>query len=181
MPYVEKFNQHVYAPSSRFAMQSYETYASPRVNQARAYSQEQWEKIVLPQLQAGQLKASEVYGSSVAPHVDKVSAAAQPYYAMAQANAVRIHREQILPAYAKSKPYIWNAYSTVRHLAVETCLPYIQQTWSSIVLFVNEAMWPKLRDLYSENVEPQLLKISERLAKYREGGEKTVSSETAER
>jgi len=180
-PYAQKFNEHVYTPSSKFAMQSYERYGAPRVNQARAYSQEQWQRIVLPQLEAAQLKANEVYGSFVAPHVDKISAATSPYYGAAKDNAFRIHKEHILPAYTKSKPHIWNAYSTGHHLAVETGLPYIQQTWSSVVVFVHETMWPKLRHLYSENVEPQLLKIGDRLAKYREGGEKTMSSESSER
>jgi hypothetical protein len=180
-PYTQKFNDQVYAPSSKFAKQSYEIYGAPRVNQARSYSEEQWQKIVLPQLVAAQVQINDVYGSSIAPHVDKISAVAGPYYGTARDNALKIHKEHILPAYAKSKPYIYNAYSTGHHLAVETGLPYIQQTWTSVVLFVDETMWPKLRHLYSENVEPQLLKIGDRLAKYREGGEKTVVSDSAER
>ncbi|BAE65281.1 unnamed protein product [Aspergillus oryzae RIB40] len=50
-------------------------------------------------------------------------------------------------------------------------MPYAQTSWSSVVYFVNSWLWPQVTGLYSENVEPQLVKIGQRLASYREGNQ----------
>ena len=52
---------------------------------------------------------------------------------------------------------------------LDTGLPYTQWAWTSTAAFVNRTLWPRLTILYGENVEPQLVRISERLGRYRDG------------
>ena len=50
-----------------------------------------------------------------------------------------------------------------------TAIPYSKWAWTTGVVFVDRIIWPKLRILYGENVEPQLVRIGERLGRYRDG------------
>jgi hypothetical protein len=53
--------------------------------------------------------------------------------------------------------------------AFNTAIPYSQWAWTTTTVFLDRTVWPKLRILYGENVEPQLVRIGERLGRYRDG------------
>ena len=168
-PYVERFNQEIYTPSLAYGKQSYDAYGAPRVQQIRAYGQEKWANIVKPQIDTAQAQVKKQYDSNVAPQVNKASDAAAPYYTSSRNSMSEIYTTNILPALEASRPYAEKSYAFGHKLTVETALPYAQSAWSSTVVFFDHIIWPKLRILYGDNVEPQLVRIGERLGRYRDG------------
>jgi hypothetical protein len=168
-PYAEQLNQRVVSPATKIAQQNYNKYAAPRIDQFKAYGQQQWQKTVVPQVVLAQKKAAEVYDASVAPHVKKASSVAEPYYGAARDNAINVHQNHILPVLDTSTPYLMRAYNSTKDFALTTGLPYLQRVWSSVLIFVDGTLWPKVKGLYGDNVKPQLVMISERIAKYQEG------------
>lgn len=123
----------------------------------------------MPQIKVAQGKASDLYEASVASHVNQISAAATPYYKRARDNAAEIHTKYLLPAYTSSQPYFWKSYDTSYSVVAGTALPLASYAWNSAVIFVDGTLWPTMKGLYGANVEPQLVRIGERLARYREG------------
>lgn len=168
-PYVNKFNKQVYAPILEYGRYGYDAYGAPKVEQARAFGQEKWEKTVKPRFDTAQAQVKKQYDSNLAPQVNKVSAAAAPYYTSSRNNAFQIYSTHLLPALEASRPYVQRTYATGHKLAVQTGIPYAQSAWASTVVFFDRTLWPKLRILYGENVEPQLVRIGERLGRYRDG------------
>ena len=168
-PYVQQFNDRFYSPSVSYGKQAYDKYGAPQVDLARNYSQEQWSKIVKPQIDAAQVQAQSQYTANVAPHVSKASAAAAPYYSAGKDSAFDVYSKHLLPTYEAGRPYFENFYATGHKLAVDIGLPYVRSAWTSTTFFFDRILWPKLRILYGENVEPQLVRIGERLGRYRDG------------
>ena len=168
-PYVERFNREIYTPSFDYGKQTYDTYGAPKVEQIREFGQEQWEKIVKPQLDTAQFQAKKQYESNLAPHVSKASAAAAPYYTSSRDGVTQIYSAHVLPAFEASRPYVERSYAVGHQVFIDTGLPYVTTAWEYTAAFFNRTLWPKLRVLYGENVEPQLVRIGERLGRYRDG------------
>ncbi len=168
-PYVEKFNQEIYTPSLAYGKVSYDAYGAPRVQRVQAYGQQKWTDFLKPQIDTAQAQVKKQYESNLAPQVNKASAAAAPYYTSSRNSISEIYNIHILPALEASRPYAERTYAFGHKLTVETGLPYAQSAWSSTVVFFDHTIWPKLRILYGDNVEPQLVRIGERLGRYRDG------------
>ena len=168
-PYVDKFNRQIYTPSLAYGKQSYDAYGAPKLLQAREYGQEKWAHIVKPQIDIAQAQVKKQYDSNLAPQVNKASAAATPYYAYSRNTISELYNKYLLPALEASQPYAENAYAFGHKLAIEIGLPYVQSVWTSTVEFFDHTIWPQLRILYGNNVEPQLVRIGERLGRYRDG------------
>lgn len=179
-PYLEKFSQEIYSPSLAYGKQSYDAYGAPRVQQAREYGLEKWANNVKPQIDAAQAHVKKQYDSNWAPQVNKASAAAAPYYTLSRNSISEVYNAHILPALEASRPFAERFYAFGHKLTVETGLPYAQTAWSSTVVLFDHTIWPKLRILYGDNVEPQLVRIGERLGRYRDGKKlKAVMEEDA--
>lgn len=168
-PYIRIINEKVYTPASNIAKQGYETYGAPALDRAQAYGQQQWDANIVPHVQVAKGKATDWYEAQVAPHVDHVVAILSPYYN-------KVHRAYwtavdgyFLPFAAKYQPYIGKTYTSGQEILTTTILPHAHNAWYLTVHFVNHSLWPRIYSLYSENVEPQLVKIGQRLASYREG------------
>lgn len=168
-PYAEDFYQGVYAPSIRFSKETYETYGAPRVDEATKYAQDQWARTLKPQIEAAQAKSRKRYDSTLAPQVSKVSAITLPYFEAAREGVLVIYNSQLRPTFTASRPYVEKAYALGHKVAIENGLPYIQSGWTYTSIFVKRTLWPQVQILYGENVEPQLLRIGERLGRYRDG------------
>ena len=168
-PYIDKIDKQVYSPAVTFSKHSYETYGAPRVHQAREFGQANWEKSVKPQLDAAQAQAKQHYAASLAPHVSRASAATAPYYAAGRDGVLSTYNNHVLPAYSASRPHFEKAYFLGHRVTTEIGVPYAQWAWGSAVVFIDRTIWPQLRILYGENVEPQLVRIGERLGRYRDG------------
>lgn len=167
-PHIDRVNRQVYQPASAFAQKNYQTYAAPRVEQLQVYSQQEWDRTVRPQIELAQSKANEVYQKNLAPHVSKASEAAAPYYSNARVQAEGVYSDRVKPAYDTVKPYAEHGYTYGQYAMKDVILPYLQQAELATMGFLSRSIWPQLRILYGENVEPQLTRISERLGRYKD-------------
>ncbi|CEL00888.1 hypothetical protein ASPCAL00480 [Aspergillus calidoustus] len=168
-PYVRVLNEKVYTPASNIARQGYEAYGAPALDRAQVYGQQQWDANVVPHIQTAKAKANVWYEAQVAPHVRQVTAAVSPYYQKVYRAYWTTLDGYVLPFVATYRPFIGKTYASGQGILTTTVLPYAHSTWYHTVYFVNNSVWPKISNLYSENVEPQLVKIGQRLASYREG------------
>lgn len=168
-PYTASFEQNIYNPSVEFGKQSYKTYGAPRVLQAKVYGQDQWKMNLRPKIHTYQSQAKQYYDVSVAPQLEKARVVAEPYYILNRDCVLRVYDSYILPAYSACRPYADKAYAVGEKFAVETGIPYAKSTWASTVILFDRTIWPQIRILYGENVEPQLVRIRERLGRYRDG------------
>ncbi|GKZ85603.1 hypothetical protein AnigIFM56816_011571 [Aspergillus niger] len=167
-PYVQVLNEKVYAPTSRVVKHGYERYGAPALDRAQLYGQQQWETIVVPHLQSAKDRANGLYQSQVYPHVQSVEAALSPSFHKANGAIKSAYGDYLLPFGAKYRPFIGKTYTTGQDMLTTTVLPYAQNSWSAAIYFIHSTLWPRVTGVYSENVEPQLVKIGERLASYRE-------------
>ncbi|KAL2803017.1 hypothetical protein BJX63DRAFT_89658 [Aspergillus granulosus] len=168
-PYVRVLNEKVYTPASNIAKQGYEAYGAPALGQAQAYGRQQWDANAVPHIQSAKTKANEWYAAQVAPHVQQVRTTVSPYSQKVYGAYWTTLDGYVLPFCAKYRPFIGKTYSSGQEILTTTVLPYAHSTWFHTVYFVNNSVWPQIANLYSENVEPQLVKIGQRLASYREG------------
>ncbi|KAJ5087964.1 hypothetical protein N7456_011580 [Penicillium angulare] len=168
-PYADVFNQNVYAPTSKFAQTNYEKYGAPALEQAQAYGTAQWKAQVTPRVQQAQDKAYQLYLAEVDPYIQQGVAVVSPYYQKANTVVLTVYWDHLVPFYTRSQPFIGKTYATSHGILTTHVMPGARYTWSSVVYFANSSLWPHLTGLYSEQVEPQLVKIGQRLASYREG------------
>ncbi len=122
-----------------------------------------------PQITKLSTAAKQQYDQTLGPHVEKVKAATSPYYALAKDSALQTYFTTILPTYNAMQPYVQQAYQLGNKFAVNTGIPYATWAWSSAVVFLDRTLWPRARIIYGENIEPQLVRIGERLGRYRDG------------
>ncbi|KAH9219876.1 hypothetical protein DL95DRAFT_384089 [Leptodontidium sp. 2 PMI_412] len=164
-PYYDVLDKRVISPATALGKK----YGAPRVAQAQAFGQAQWDKNVQPQVQKYQTVLKEKYDQTLGPHVDTAVAAAGPYYEIAKTSAQQTYYEHILPTYTAVQPYALQGYGLANDFAINTALPYSKWAWTAGVVFLDRTVWPQIRILYGENVEPQLVRIGERLGRYRDG------------
>ncbi|RMZ81642.1 hypothetical protein DV737_g2380, partial [Chaetothyriales sp. CBS 132003] len=167
-PYVDQANARVVAPATAIAKKNFDTYAAPHLDTAHAYAHHQWEKALLPQLVRAQAQAAGLYHAHVAPHVSQASEAAQPYYTAAREAADKVHKQHLLPAYLASRPYLDSAANSSHHFVFHQASPRLRDGWTSAQIYVDGTLWPLVKGLYIDNVRPQLVMISERIATYQE-------------
>lgn len=122
-----------------------------------------------PQLSKLTNAAQQQYSQILGPHVDRIVTATGPYYEVAKDSALQTYYGSLLPTYNAVQPYAQHGYGVVNDFATETGIPYAKWAWTTGVVFLDRTVWPKLRILYGENVEPQLVRIGERLGRYRDG------------
>lgn len=166
---MEVVNQQVYIPASKIAKSGYEKYGAPAWQQAEAYGAAQWKVQVTPRLEAAQGQAHQLYMAQVDPYVQQTMAVVSPYYQKATSAALTAYWDHFVPFYTRSQPFIGKTYATGQDILATHVMPGARYTWSSVVYFANSSLWPQITGLYSEQVEPQLVKIGQRLASYREG------------
>ena len=168
-PYYNSLDEKVLAPGWGYAKK----YGAPQVEQAQAFGRTQWEKTVQPQLTKYQSLTKAKYEESLAPHVDQVASAVGPYYDIARTNALQTYHELLLPSYQFVQPYAQQAYHATSAFTTRTAAPTVLWVCNKTYVFLDGTVWPQLRVLYVENVEPQLVKIGQRLGRH-SNGKKTV-------
>lgn len=162
-------NEQVYTPAANVARQGYNKYGAPAWDQAQNYAQRQWETQVIPQLQSVRGHINGLYMTQVDPSIQRGKAAVLPHYEKANDALRSAYWDHVFPYYARSRPFIGKTYTSGQDMLTTTVLPYAQGTWASVISFAKCEVFPKITGLYSETVEPQLVKIGQRLASYREG------------
>jgi hypothetical protein len=168
-PYAENFHQNIYTPAVNLTKHNYDLHAAPRVDQVRLYGTRQWEELVNPQIQAGRALARKHYDSTLAPQIRDLTAFIRPHYAVVQEYMQHGYSSWVLPTYDITRPYAERIYNSGYNFSMEVGLPYAKSAWASTTIFFDRIIWPRLRILYGENVEPQLVRIGERLGRYRDG------------
>ncbi|KAJ6069352.1 hypothetical protein N7499_011239 [Penicillium canescens] len=168
-PYVKVLNEQVYTPASKVAKSGYEKYGAPAFEKAQIYGAEQWRAQITPRVQSARDKANQLYLAKVDPYVQQSVTVVSPYYQKANSAAMTVYWDHLVPFYTRSKPFIGKTYATSQGILTTHVMPGARYTWSSAVYFANSSLWPHVTGLYSEQVEPQLVKIGQRLASYREG------------
>jgi hypothetical protein len=163
-PYYETVDRNVITPARTYAVK----YGGPQLSKAQAIGLTQWEKNVQPQLAEYQELALSQYKQTLAPHVEHASKVVGPYYEIARTNALQTYHEILLPSYLAVQPYALQGYSTAMLFTTDTAVPGAMWAWSKTNIFLNSIVWPHLRDMYELKVEPQLLRIGERLGRYKE-------------
>ncbi|KAJ4355372.1 uncharacterized protein N0V89_003388 [Didymosphaeria variabile] len=167
-PYVDTFDQRVYTPVSTFTKHQYATYGAHRVEQAQKYAEAEWARTARPHIQELQDKAYAQYEQHLGPHVKTASDAASPYIEQTKESLVEIYHLSLLPAYEALLPYARQAYAQGHHATVHLIFPVVQSGRDASWKFVSRTLWPYVRVLYGDNVEPQLVRIRERLGRYKD-------------
>ncbi|OAG03227.1 uncharacterized protein CC84DRAFT_1125527 [Paraphaeosphaeria sporulosa] len=167
-PYVDTFDQRVYAPVSTFTKNQYATYGARRVEQAQKYVEAEWARTARPQIQQLQNKAYAQYEHHLGPYVKTASDALGPYVEQTKASLVEIYHLSILPTYEALLPYGRQAYAQGHHATVHYIFPAVHTGRDATWKFVSRTLWPYVRVLYGDNVEPQLVRIRERLGRYKD-------------
>lgn len=162
-PYYDTLNNQVITPASAYAVQ----YGGPYVQQASDYAHVQWEKNGQPQLVKLQHLAQTNYDKTVAPYLNQAGDALGPYYEIAKTQSSQIYDQYLLPGYTFVQPYAAQGYEVAADFTTTTALPTAYWAWGKTHAFLDTAVWPQLRIVYLENVEPQLVRIGERLGRYK--------------
>ncbi|KAI0481800.1 hypothetical protein F4859DRAFT_436005 [Xylaria cf. heliscus] len=172
-PYYNTLDRNVITPGRAYAVK----YGGPRVAQARAFGYSQWEKSVQPQILKYQVLAWAQYDHAISPYVDKAATGVAPYYDIARTNALQTYHEILVPAYTFVQPYATQGYDVAYGLTKNTVIPSTVWAWNKTYAFLDSAVWPHVRDVYVLKVEPQLVRIGERLGRYKEKKPKSVVEE----
>lgn len=179
-PHVDTFNKKIYTPAATFTVDKYNTYGAHRVEQAQVYVQNEWNKAIRPQLDIAQAKANDQYELYLAPRVKQTSEVVTPYYETTKASVWDKYHNAVVPAYQAAVPYAQKGYARGHHITANVVFPYVQYAKDSSFTFLSRTIWPQLRILYGDNVEPQLVRISERLGRYKDGKKMEAAADSVD-
>ncbi|KAL7791569.1 hypothetical protein V8C37DRAFT_382120 [Trichoderma ceciliae] len=162
-PYYETVDSHVLTPARTYAVQ----YGAPWVEKGQEQAWAQWEKHGQPQVAQLRALSQKQYEETIAPHLELVGEVLGPYYEIGRTNSLQIYYEFLLPTYELVQPYALQGYGAASSFTTGTALPAAHWTWAKTNAFLSKAVWPQIRMVYVENVEPQLVRIGERLERYK--------------
>ncbi len=165
-PYADRFDTLVYTPAATFTKDTYAAYGAHRVESARKFADTKYRQSIHPQLERAQKQIKGQYDLHLQPHVKTATVAAAPYYDQTKASFEEIYHLSILPAYEASLPYLHKARVRGHYYLVHIIYPRVSYARDTTWAFLVRTVWPQLRVLYGDNVEPQLVRISERLGRY---------------
>ncbi len=104
-----------------------------------------------------------------------------PYVDIARTNALQTYHEFLLPTYLFLEPHALRGYVAASAFTTGTAIPSAVWAWNKTYIFLDGTVWPQLRIIYVENVEPQLVKIGQRLGRYNTSGAQKPAAETISR
>ncbi|KAF1985493.1 hypothetical protein K402DRAFT_413323 [Aulographum hederae CBS 113979] len=184
-PHAEKFSDQVYTPAANFASKNYETYAAPQISKAQQYTEKEWARTAQPQVDAAQIKAKALYDVHLARYLNQAWSSLGPYFFKIQPSIVDAYQTHLRPAYESALPYGRQVYGYGQqgylyghHATVNVIFPYVRSAQRSTQTFLNRSVLPWIKIIYGENVEPQLMKISERLGRYKDGKKLEAAAES---
>lgn len=167
-PYWDSFDRKVYTPVSTFAKDNYAAHGAHRVENARHHLEAQWEKAVHPQIQHVKDLAKSQYDLHLGPHVKKVTDTVMPFYEQTKDSTLEIYHLTLLPTCEAILPYLHQAHTHGHYVVSHIIFPHVRSAQNFIWTFTTRTVWPHLRVLYGDNVEPQLVRIRERLGRHRD-------------
>ena len=161
-PYCEAVNGALLAPAQAYAAR----HAVPLLLHAQSLALDQWQKAVEPQIENIRQAAREWYYSFVGPHVIAVLDASSEYYEISRTNILQTYHELLLPAYIFAKPHANTAYEVASNFTMNTAIPSATWFLNKTYVFLADAVLPQVRSVYAETVEPQLVRIGQRLGRH---------------
>ncbi|EMC93801.1 hypothetical protein BAUCODRAFT_112294, partial [Baudoinia panamericana UAMH 10762] len=170
-PYIDQVNTRVVDPG----VKAYRQHGAPIVTRAQKQAVVQWQKTIKPQLEVARQQAGKQYDIYLSPHVKRVQDVVQPYYDSVRTSATDIWELEVEPVYRNTAPYAQKLLTQGQAFAVKTLLPQARYAGTAAWAFGAKQIWPRMQVLYGENIEPQLLRIRERLGRYRD--EKRLQAE----
>ncbi|EHA51377.1 hypothetical protein MGG_09082 [Pyricularia oryzae 70-15] len=173
-PYYEAADRTVLTPAWGYAQK----YGTPAVEKAQVVGKAQWEKNVQPHLVHYRKLAQAKYDDTLAQHVNQARDTLGPYYEIARTNALQTYHDVFLPTYQYAQPYALQGYAAASAFTTRHAVPTAKWAWNKTYAFLDGTVWPQLRILYTEAVEPQLVKIGRRLGRYNGTGATQKASET---
>lgn len=177
-PYAQNFNKNIYVPTKSFASRTYRNYGAPRFEQGSRFLQARWEMTVTPRLHSARDSLIRAYDVAVRPYIRKTKAIVVPRYQAVTSFVTRLHQNHVSPYYSKLERGVVRAYGATYNVFARHVSPWSQKLWSILATLVNDTLRPRVSGLYAENIEPQLVRIGQKLASYRE--EKEVHRVTDE-
>jgi hypothetical protein len=159
-PYYMTSKEQVLVPTYNFAAR----YAAPRIEQARQIGWHQWERNLQPRLNLYQNLSHVWYQDTVAPHVQQAFQVVEPYLEMSKESALQMYHEVILPVYDRVCPYALSGYRACVDFTTSTA----NWAWTNVFVFLDGTVCPHARRLYTQHVEPQLVRIGERLGRHKQ-------------
>ncbi|KAL7904719.1 hypothetical protein GGI35DRAFT_472212 [Trichoderma velutinum] len=162
-PYYQTVDSSVLTPARTYAVQ----YGGPWVEKGQEQVWTQWEKHGQPQVAQLRALSQKQYKETIAPHLERAGEVFGPYYEIGHTNSLRLYYQVLLPSYELVQPYAHQGYNVASSFTTGTALPAAQWVWGKTNAFLNKAVWPQVRMVYVENVEPQLVRIGERLERYK--------------
>lgn len=144
-------------------------------------TKDKWTRVVKPQVDTAQAKVIEQYEAHLARHVNTAVDVTSPYYKTARAAAIDNYKQRIIPTYQFALPYAQQGYYHGHKFTVDVLFPNLQYAQASTLSFLKGTVWPRIRILYGANVEPQLVKISERLGRYKDSKKLEAAVKAEER
>lgn len=162
-PYYETVDARVLTPARTYAVR----YGAPWVEKGQQQAWAQWEKHGQPQVAQLRELSRRQYEQTIAPHLERAGEVLGPYYEIGRTSSLQLYHDVVLPTYGLVQPYAHQGYMAASSFTTGTALPAVQWTWAKTNAFLDKAVWPQLRMLYVENVEPQLVRIGERLERYK--------------
>ena len=148
------------------------------MQQVQAFANLQWDRSVQPQVEKYQGLVRAQYDAKLAPHVDRFSGAFGPYYDIARTNGLQTYHGLLVPTYRYIHPYLLEGYRAASAFTGKTVVPTFVWTWNKTYAFLDGTVGPQIRTLYTETVEPQLVKIGKRLGRYSTGKKSVPKSVT---
>lgn len=162
-PYYETVDKSVFTPTRKYAVQ----YGGPWAQKAQDYALGQWKVTGEPKLMQLREASQTQYQQSVEPLLQQANEAVGPYYEIARTNGLQAYYDYLVPGYTYAQPYLRQGYQSTADFAANSALPAAHWTWQKTYLFLDTAVWPQIRALYLEHVDPQLVRIGERLGRYK--------------
>ncbi|KAI1928367.1 hypothetical protein LOZ12_001808 [Ophidiomyces ophidiicola] len=180
-PYTQTFHDNIYLPVADVSSQSYNKYLAPRIKQGLQRAEKEWDILISPRLDSLKKSFAASYEASIGPHITQAKFIITPKYNFLITQLIELRDGYILPIYDQLRPIVDRICVSIREFLIRTVIPCSRKGWSKLVLLLNGTLRPQVAGLYSKNVEPQLFKIGEKLASYREGGKLKHSHDEAER
>jgi len=168
-PYTDVLESKVYKPVATLASHNYQKHGAHRLAHGQTYLQKQWQQLGAPHIERLSTYINTNYEHILKPYIDEIVKSSRPYLDTASKTVVHNYHNTAVPLYQRSLPYVRNVYSQGRQVAVGFVIPNVKYAGQKSWIFLSRKAWPTIRVLYGENIEPQVSKIRERLASYRDG------------
>ncbi|PHH81509.1 hypothetical protein CDD82_611 [Ophiocordyceps australis] len=172
-PYYQAVDGRVLTPTRAIATY----YAAPLVKQGQDFAWNQWQAKGQPQVTRLIDLSRAHYDKSVAPPLAKAGQALSPYYDTVMGQSVWVYNNYVLPSYQYARPYAINCYTVAFEFTTGKAMPATYWALHKTATYLDISVRPQVRVLYTEHVEPQLLRIGERLGRYKGKARTTVLPE----